>query len=87
MYTHTHKHTLKCRNTNAHKLMYSFKEGRRKVAIQRLSFCFLLPLPDRGQPERILLVPLMAMRRGDWIWSCLAPEPSVSAEITKQFWK
>lgn len=37
--------------------------------------------------ERTLSVLLLAMRRGDWIWRCLAQEPSVSAEVTKQFWK
>lgn len=75
IFTHTHKHTLKYRNTNAHKLMYFIEEGRRKVAIQR-SFGFLLPLPYGGQPERILLVSLMAMRRRLDL-ALLASEPSV----------
>lgn len=55
--------------------MYFIEEGRRKVAIQR-SFGFLLPLPYGGQPERTLLVSLMAMRRRLDL-ALLASEPSV----------
>lgn len=34
IFTHIHKHILKYRNSTADKCTYSFKEGRRKVAIQ-----------------------------------------------------
>lgn len=82
IFIHT-QHTLKYRNPNAHKFTYSFKEGRRKVAIQRLSFASARWWASLKE----LLVPLMTVRRGDWSWSCLAPEPSASAEVTKQFGK
>lgn len=43
IFTHIHKHILKYRNSTADKFTYSFKEGRRNVAIQdSLSALFCL---------------------------------------------